>query len=116
MSPVMEIRQKQSGPIAILELEGRLTVNDQPGLLKEAVNAALQNGARHVLLVLSGVGYIDSTRLGELIAAHITVSRRGGRLRLVGTPDRINELLTLAGLESVFERFATTDEASLQLN
>jgi len=51
-----------------------------------------------------------------LIAAHITVSRRGGRLRLVGTPDRINELLTLAGLESVFERFATTDEASLQLN
>ena len=107
----MEIQLRQDGPIAIVELSGRLTVNDQPGLLKEAVTTAIQDGARHVLLVLSGVHYIDSTRLGELIAAHVTVSRKGGRLRLVGTPQRIIELLAIAGLEGVFERFATTNEA-----
>lgn len=112
----MEIRQRQSGPVAIVELAGRLTVNDQPGLLKEAVTTAIQDGARHVLLVLSGVHYIDSTRLGELIAAHVTVSRKGGRLRLVGTPNRITELLAIAGLEGVFERFATTEEASVGLS
>ena len=69
-----------------------------------------------MLLVLSGVHYIDSTRLGELIAAHVTVSRKGGRLRLVGTPNRITELLAIAGLEGVFERFATTEEASVGLS
>ena len=111
----MEIRLQQPGPIAIIKLAGRLTVNDQPGLLKEAVTSALDSGSRHVLLDLAGVHYIDSTRLGELIAAHVTVTRRGGHLRLVGTPDRILELLSLAGLEGIFERFATTDEASLQL-
>jgi len=107
----MEIRQRQTGDAAVIELSGRLTINDQPGLLKEAVASVVSHGARHVLLDLSGVRYIDSTRLGELIAAHITVSRSGGRLQLVGTPDRISELLALAGLDGVFERFATCDDA-----
>ena len=112
----MQILETRNGPIAVLQLSGRLTVNDQPGMLREAVATALTGGARHVLLDLSGVHYIDSTRLGEIISAHVTVTRRGGRLRLVATPDRINELLSIAGLEGVFERFATTEEASTQLS
>ncbi len=112
----MEIRLRQSANIAIFELAGRLTVNDKPGMLKEAVASAVESGSRHVLLDLSGVHYIDSTRLGEIIASHVTVTRRGGHLRLVGTPERITELLALAGLDGVFERFATTEDASKQLN
>jgi anti-sigma B factor antagonist len=112
----MEITHRQTGNIAILVLAGRLTVNDQPGMLKAAVATAVETGSRHVLLDLSGVHYIDSTRLGEIIAAHVTVTRRGGRLRLVGTPDRITELLQIAGLDGIFERFATTEDAARQLN
>ncbi len=111
----MDIREHRTGVVAVLELSGRLTVNDQPGLLKDTVAGAIQRGARHVLLDLSRVGYIDSTRLGELIAAHITVSRTGGRLRLVGTPSRVLDLLTMAGLDGVFEQFATTDDAAATL-
>ena len=33
----MEIRERQSGDVAIVELAGRLTINDEPGQLKEAV-------------------------------------------------------------------------------
>jgi anti-sigma B factor antagonist len=111
----MEIRERQSGLIAIVELEGRFTINDQPGMLKEAVADAVRRGAKHVLLDLAGVRYIDSTRLGELIAAHVTVSRQGGRLKLVATPDRIRELLTIAGLDGIFERFATVEDAERAL-
>jgi anti-sigma B factor antagonist len=107
----MEIRERRDGRVATVELAGRLTITDRPGLLKEAVDRALQQGAHHVLLELSGVRYIDSTRLGELIASHVSVSRQGGRLRLVGTPDRVVELFTMAGLGGVFERFASLDEA-----
>ena len=63
-----------------------------------------------------GVNYIDSTRLGELIAAHITVSRIGSHLKLAGTPARVIELLTLAGLGDVFERFPTVDAAIASLD
>ena len=111
----MDIHERLTGDIALVELAGRLTVNDQPGVLKDAVVSALDRGARHVLLDLSGVRYIDSTRLGELIAAHISVTRVGGQLKLVATPDRILELLSLAGLSGIFERYATADEARKSL-
>jgi len=107
----MDLRERQIGNITVLELGGRLTVNDQPGMLKEAVADAVRRGARRVLLDLSGVRYIDSTRLGELIASHITVTRQGGRLTLVATPPRIAELLDMAGLTGVFERLETVDAA-----
>lgn len=111
MSSAMEIREALSGEIAVIELVGRLTVNDQPGVLKDAVSSALRRGARHVLLDLSRVPYLDSTRLGELIGAHISVARANGKLRLVGTPERIMELLELAGLREVFQHFASIEAA-----
>jgi anti-anti-sigma factor len=64
-----------------------------------------------VLVDLSGVHYIDSTRLGELIAAHVTVTRQAGRLKLVRTPARVVELLVLSGLGDVFERFDSVESA-----
>ena len=108
----MDIRDHIVGNVAVVELAGRLTINDKPGVLKEAVVSALQRGAAHVLLDLHGVHYIDSTRLGELISAHVTVSRQGGRLKLARTPHRVAELLTMAGLGDIFERFDTVEDAT----
>lgn len=112
----MEIRERLEGPLAVVELAGRFTATDPPGVLKDAVTAAVDRGARHVLLDLSGVRYIDSTRLGELIAAHVNVNRRGSSLKLVATPPRIAELLTMAGLDDVFQRFDTVDAAAKHLS
>jgi len=111
----MEIRSRAVGSTAVVELVGRLTINDQPGQLKSAVASALEGGSRHVLLDLSKVRYIDSTRLGESIAAHGTDSRQGGQLKLVATPDRIVELQKLPGLADVFERFPTVEDAQQSL-
>jgi anti-anti-sigma factor len=111
----MEIRERIDGPVALLELVGRLTVNDQPGLLKDAVTGALRRGARHVLLDLSAVPYVDSTRLGELISAHVSVTRGGGKLRLIRTPARILELLDLAGLGGIFEHHPSAEAATADL-
>ncbi|HUF46386.1 MAG TPA: STAS domain-containing protein [Vicinamibacterales bacterium] len=113
----MQIREmQQDGAVALITLSGRVTINDQPGLLKDAVTGTLKRGARHILLDLSGVGYIDSTRLGELISAHVTVTKQNGHLRLVAVPDRVAELLHLAGLDQVFERYDTAEEAAKGLN
>jgi anti-sigma B factor antagonist len=111
MCPGASIKERLDGSVGIVELDGRLTVNDKPGMLKEAVAGIVRRGAKNVLIDLSGVHYIDSTRLGELIAALVTVSRHGGRLKLVRTPQRVVELLVIAGLGGVFERFESVDDA-----
>ena len=107
----MQIENSVEDLIGVLSLSGRLTVNDQPGVLKDAVTDLVRRGARHVILDLSRVGYIDSTRLGELIAAHVSISRNGGRLMLAATPPRVVELLTLSSLADVFEQFHTVEDA-----
>jgi anti-anti-sigma factor len=107
----MVINEHRSGEVAILSLEGRLTVTDEIGALKDAVAVALSAGTTQVLLDLAGVDYIDSTRLGDLISAHIAVTRRGARLKLVHTPPRIKALLSMAGLNQVFDQFPTIEAA-----
>lgn len=107
----MELTERQDGDTAVIALTGRLTVNDKPGLLKSAVAGAVTRGARHVVLDLGAVKYIDSTRLGELIAAHVTLSRQGGRLSLAGVPPRVSDLFTMAGLDGVFRHYPNVEAA-----
>nr|PZN88984.1 MAG: hypothetical protein DIU54_00245 [Acidobacteriota bacterium] len=112
----VKIQERVSNDLGILRLTGRLTINDEPGLLKDAVAGLVRRGVRHVIIDLSEVRFIDSTRLGELIAAHVTLSREGGRLILAGTPPRILELLRLSSLADVFERFDTVEAATAALS
>lgn len=107
----MEITRQLDGSVAVLALVGRLTVNDTPGRLKTEATQALADGARAIILDLAQVPYIDSTRLGELITAHISVSRQQGRLVLVCPTQRITALLRLAGLDGVFETYPSVADA-----
>src|SRR6188474_360453 len=88
----MEIHEQRTADVVVLALVGRLTVSDKSGLLKDAVVRHLAAGARHILIDLADVVYIDSTRLGDLIATHITVAKQGGRLTLVRVPPRVASL------------------------
>lgn len=107
----MEITRHHEAEIAVLALVGRLTVNDTPGKLKAEATQAISEGAKAIILDLAQVPYIDSTRLGELIAAHISVARQNGRLVLVCPTQRITALLKLAGLEGIFETYPSLELA-----
>ncbi len=106
----MKIEQRELGDVTVLDVRGRLTMNDGRGLLKTRVDSLLERGRARVVLNVAELKYLDSACLGEIINAHISLSRRGGALKLVGMPDHLRELLKLAGLQGIFETFA--DEAA----
>jgi anti-sigma B factor antagonist len=108
----VKISARISNGVAVLDVSGRLTANDHPGLIRDAVADAARQGGSVIVLNLAAVQYLDSTRLGELIAAHVTLSRDGRRLALVSAPERVRELLQLAGLDSVFELFDSVELAA----
>ena len=111
----MQIEERNVGDVKVLDLKGKITLGEGDELLKDKVNSLVNQGNRKIVLNLAEVPYIDSAGLGEIVRTYTTVSRQGGKLRLVGTPDRVCELLRMAGLDGVFERFATTDEAKRSL-
>ena len=63
-----------------------------------------------ILLNMAGLTYIDSSGLGELVAAYTTVTAAGGQMKLLNLAKRVHDLLQITKLYTIFEAFE--DEAS----
>lgn len=107
----MQITERHVGGVSILDVDGRMTRNDGYGSVKKQVTSLLADGYRGLLLNLSDVPYMDSTSVGELVSAFITVRNNDGVLKLVGPTERIRELLSVAKLDRVFEVYDNEADA-----
>ncbi len=79
--------------------------------ITDKINSLIQQGHRKLLLNLEGVPYIDSAGLGEIVRTYTTVSRQGGKLKLLNLTKRIQDLLAITKLLTVFETFDAEPEA-----
>ncbi len=107
----MEIEERANGGVMILDLKGKLTIGEGDELLKDKVNSLIQQGYQKLLLNLEGVPYVDSAGLGEIVRTYTTVSRQGGKLKLLNLTKRIEDLLAITKLLTVFETFESEQEA-----
>ena len=107
----MEIQERTIQGVVVLDLKGKLTIGEGDELLKERISNLVQQGHRNLLLNLEGVPYVDSAGLGEIVRTYTTVSRQGGKLKLVNLTKRITDLLAITKLLTVFETYESEDEA-----
>lgn len=103
----MKVSERSVGDVVVLDSDGRMTRNDGSGVLKKRVATLIELGHRQFLINLAGIDYLDSTCVGEMVSAYITVRNSGGHLKLCGVNDRIGHLLSIAKLDTVFENYAT---------
>ena len=107
----MQIEERIVNDVTVLDLKGKLTLGDGDELLKDKINSLIQQDRKSILLNLEAVPYIDSAGLGEIVRTYTTVSRQGGKLKLVHLTKRITDLLMITKLLTVFETFDTESEA-----
>ncbi len=107
----MQIDERKVGDVTILDLKGKMTLGDGDELLRGKINGLLQAGQKKLVLNLGDVPYIDSAGLGEVVRTYTTVSRQGGALKLLNLTKRIQDLLAITKLLTVFETFDTEAEA-----
>ena len=107
----MKIEERASGDVMILDLKGKLTIGEGDELLKDKINSLIQQGHRKLLMNLEGVPYVDSAGLGEIVRTYTTVSRQGGSLKLLNLTKRIEDLLAITKLLTVFDTYDSEQEA-----
>ncbi|MBM3781533.1 MAG: STAS domain-containing protein [Acidobacteria bacterium] len=107
----MEITERTVNGVAILDLKGKITLGDGDEHLRDTIARVLASGHTHLLLNLAGVEYLDSAGLGEIVRTYTTVKRQGGSLKLVNLTKRIEDLLSITKLLTVFETFDTEADA-----
>jgi anti-sigma B factor antagonist len=97
--------------VEIISLQGKITIGAGDTQLREVISNAVNAGKTNILLDLSGVTTIDSSGIGELVGSYTTVTNRGGKLKLLHLPAKLNELLHVTQLITVFEVYDNEREA-----
>lgn len=107
----VDIQERQAGDVTILEMDGKITIGEGSTALREAVRKLVSEGKKKILLNLEKVGYMDSTGLGELIASYTTLSREGGQLKLLNLDSKLQDLLVITKLLTVFDVYNSESDA-----
>ena len=106
----LNIRERQAGDVTILDMDGKITIGEGSVALRTAIRKLLEEGKKKILLNLSGVGYVDSSGIGELVSSYTTINREGGQLKLLNLTQKMEDLLAITKLLTVFDTYE--DEAS----
>ncbi len=101
------------GPVTVVDARGDIDALSAPAL-QERLEMHIAAGQRHLVIDLSGVGFMDSTGLGVLVGALRLARLHHGDLRLVAPSDRVRRIMAITGLHEVFEVGEDRDEAVAQ--
>ena len=107
----LDLKERQAGDVTILDLNGEVRIGEGSVALRDSIRGLTDQGKKKVLLNLAGVKYIDSSGIGELIANYTTISREGGQLKLLKLTDRVQNLLVITKLLTVFDSYDDEAEA-----
>jgi anti-sigma B factor antagonist len=106
----LQISIRKSGDVTIVDLRGKLTVNDSESeLLRSHLEKLIGNGVQKLLLNVTDLTRIDSSGVSIIAETYVSLKQQGGRLRLLGPRGRVLQVLTVLRLLDVVESFE--DEA-----
>jgi anti-sigma B factor antagonist len=107
----LQMTERQVGAATVLDLAGKLTIEEGAERLKDKINSLIVQGHTNVVLNLAHVSYIDSGGLGQLVSCYGSLSKTTGALKLLHVSKRNHDLLSITRLVTIFDTFDSEDEA-----
>jgi anti-sigma B factor antagonist len=101
----MKIEIRTVGDVRILDCSGKITLGEGTMAVRNTVRDILKDNGKKIILNLANVNYIDSSGIGELVSTYTTVTNNGGQLKLLSLTKKIQELLAITKLLTVFQVF-----------
>jgi anti-sigma B factor antagonist len=99
------------GGVTRADFRGRIVLNGEGSAhLRKLVSELLRQGRKKILVNLAEVTYIDTSGLASLVNVLVHARKQGGELKLVNLPQRVNELMQITKLYTVFDIY--DDEAA----
>jgi anti-sigma B factor antagonist len=99
----MTISTREVSHVTIVDIHGRITLGDETGQLRDTVRQLITQGKKKIVLNLANVDYIDSSGVGELVSSFTTVRNAGGELKLLALTKKVQDVLYVTKLYTVFD-------------
>jgi anti-sigma B factor antagonist len=107
----LNISERQVGDVTILDMDGKITIGEGSVALRTAIRRLLEEGKKKILLNLARVNYIDSSGIGELVSSYTAIGKETGQLKLLNLTQKLQDLLTITKLLTVFDVYESEEEA-----
>lgn len=107
----MKLVQQVDGDLLVLRLGGQLMGGPDADALRSTILSSIQQGTEKILIDLGEVTWVNSTGLGVLITGHLAARAKGGSLKLIGVSKRIDSILSVTRLNTVFQVYSTEEDA-----
>lgn len=107
----MKIDSRVVGDVHILDCSGKITLGEGTMTIRNSILDILKTGGRKIVLNLADVNYIDSPGVGELVSSYTTVFNQGGQIKLLCLTKKIQEVLAITKLLTVFQVFDSETES-----
>ncbi|MDZ7333475.1 MAG: STAS domain-containing protein [candidate division KSB1 bacterium] len=107
----MAVKEKIQGDVAVLRVSGKLMGGDETKEVHEKVKSLLGDGIKKIVIDVSDVKWLNSSGLGMLISCLTSVTNAEGKLKIAGATEKINSLLMITKLITVFDTYETVDRA-----
>ena len=112
----LNINERQAGDVTVLDMSGKITIGEGSVALRTAIRRVLEEGKKRILLNLAGVSYIDSSGIGELVSSYTAINKEGGQLKLLNLTQKLQDLLAITKLLTVFDSYDDEGEALSSFN
>jgi anti-sigma B factor antagonist len=107
----MKLEERVLGDVTVITISGEITLSAGGDVqLKDKIQSLLQQDRKKVLLDMGQVSYVDSAGLGQLVQASVTASKNGGKLKLLNLTKKLNDLLVVTKLSTVFDVIETEND------
>jgi anti-sigma B factor antagonist len=101
----VKLTTRQVGDVTVVDAAGRITLGEGASLFRDKIRDLATGGNKKLLLNLAEISYIDSSGIGELVSGFTTVTNQGGVVKLLNLTKRVQDLLQITKLYTVFEVF-----------
>ena len=108
----MKLSTKETNGVTVIALDGNVLGGPDATALNDVIHKLIEKKKKKVLVDLSGVQTMNSSGLSMLIGALQTMRNSGGELKIAAASKKIESLLVITKLSTVFELFPTVKQAS----
>jgi anti-sigma B factor antagonist len=99
----MTITTREVSHVTVVDINGRITLGEETGQLRDTVRSLLAAGKKKIVLNLAHVDFIDSSGVGELVSSYTAVRNAGGDLKLFSLSKKVQDVLNVTKLYTIFD-------------
>ena len=103
----LRMTSREVNGASVLALDGRIVLGAEGDALRHELQTLVREGKKTIVLNMNNIEYIDSAGLGTLVAAHLNAKSQGASLKLCHLGSKLQEVLKITKLATVFQVFNT---------